>query len=137
GDVAARRAGGRGRPARRPADPRPRERRRPPLPCGGGAGGGARTPLGRPPARPHPAPGTRRELTAVVLTRIEIDGFKTCKDFTLDVPPFLSVIGPNAVGKSNLFDALQFLRDVTDRGFTVAVQSARGGLEDLFRRRGD
>jgi predicted ATPase len=72
-----------------------------------------------------------------VLTRIEIDGFKTFKDFALDVPPFLAVIGPNAVGKSNLFDALQFLRDVTDRGLAAAVQAARGGLDDLFRRRGD
>jgi predicted ATPase len=72
-----------------------------------------------------------------VLTRIEIDGFKTFKDFALDVPPFLAVIGPNAVGKSNLFDALQFLRDVTDRGLSAAVQAARGGLDDLFRRRGD
>lgn len=72
-----------------------------------------------------------------MLTRIEIDGFKTFKDFALDVPPFLAVIGPNAVGKSNLFDALQFLREVTDRGLSAAVQSARGGLDDLFRRRGD
>lgn len=72
-----------------------------------------------------------------MLTRIEIDGFKTFKDFALDVPPFLAVIGPNAVGKSNLFDALEFLRDVTDRGLSAAVLAARGGLDDLFRRRGD
>lgn len=66
-----------------------------------------------------------------MLTRIEIDGFKTFKDFALDVPPFLAVIGPNAVGKSNLFDGLQFLRDVTDRGLSAVVQAARGGLRSM------
>jgi predicted ATP-dependent endonuclease of OLD family len=45
-----------------------------------------------------------------MLTRIEIDGFKTFRDFALDVPPFLVVLGRNASGKSNLFDAIQFLR---------------------------
>jgi predicted ATPase len=37
-----------------------------------------------------------------VLTRIEIDRFKTFRDFALDVPPFLVVLGRNGAGKSNL-----------------------------------
>jgi recombinational DNA repair ATPase RecF len=44
-----------------------------------------------------------------MLTRIEIDGFKSFRDFALDIPPFLVIIGRNAAGKSNLFDAIQFL----------------------------
>jgi hypothetical protein len=31
-----------------------------------------------------------------VITRIEIDGFKSFVDFKLDVPPFLVVMGGNA-----------------------------------------
>lgn len=72
-----------------------------------------------------------------MITRIEVDGFKTFKDFRFDLTPFLAVLGPNAAGKSNLFDAIQFLRRVTDESLTAAVQGARGDLDDLFRRRGD
>jgi hypothetical protein len=44
-----------------------------------------------------------------VITRLEIDGFKSFVDFELDVPPFLVVMGENAGGKSNLVDALMAL----------------------------
>jgi AAA15 family ATPase/GTPase len=44
-----------------------------------------------------------------MLTRIEIDGFKTFEDFGLDLKPLTAIVGPNASGKSNLFDALRFL----------------------------
>lgn len=44
-----------------------------------------------------------------MITRIEIDGFKSFVDFELDVPPFLVVMGENAGGKSNLVDALMAL----------------------------
>jgi predicted ATPase len=70
-----------------------------------------------------------------VLTRIEIDGFKTFKDFALDVPPFLVVLGQNAAGKSNLFDAIAFL-SLLARGETVmqAVRESRGDLSELLHR---
>ncbi|MCA2222991.1 AAA family ATPase [Nonomuraea aurantiaca] len=45
-----------------------------------------------------------------MLTRIEIDGFRSFLDFELDVPPFLALVGPNSSGKSNLLDALGFAR---------------------------
>ena len=45
-----------------------------------------------------------------MLTRIEIDGFKSFLDSGLDVPPFLALVGPNSSGKSNLLDALGFAR---------------------------
>ena len=37
-----------------------------------------------------------------MITRVEIDGFTSFLDFTLDVPPFLALVGPNASGKPNL-----------------------------------
>jgi len=43
-----------------------------------------------------------------MITRIEIDGFKSFRDFTLDVPPLLVLAGPTAGGKSNLLDAVDY-----------------------------
>jgi predicted ATPase len=72
-----------------------------------------------------------------VLTRIEIDGFKSFRDFTLDIPPFLVIIGRNAAGKSNLFDAIQFLNRLAGEPVLDVAQYMRGDLVDLFHRHTD
>jgi predicted ATPase len=72
-----------------------------------------------------------------LLTHIEIDGFKTFNKFSMDLQPFVAVLGANATGKSNLFDAIQFIRRLTENNLNTAVQQARGELEDLFRHRRD
>ncbi|ASO22390.1 putative ATPase [Actinoalloteichus hoggarensis] len=70
-----------------------------------------------------------------MLTRIEIDGFKSFADFELDLPPFLVVLGQNASGKSNLFDAVQLLRRlVSAPSLFDAFADMRGELSELFRR---
>jgi predicted ATPase len=71
-----------------------------------------------------------------MLTRIEIDGFKSFADFGLDIPPFLAIVGPNAAGKSNLFDAIQMLRRLADDTTRGAFTAARGEMGELFRRVG-
>jgi len=68
-----------------------------------------------------------------MLTRIEIDGFKTFEKFTLDLQPFSAVVGPNASGKSNLFDALKFLSLLSLHDIRTAMQDLRGEPEELFR----
>lgn len=72
-----------------------------------------------------------------MLTRIEIDGFKSFRDFALDVPPFLVIIGRNAAGKSNLFDAIQFLGRLAGDPLLEAAQHMRGDVADLFHRHTD
>lgn len=72
-----------------------------------------------------------------MITRIEIDGFKSFAGFTLDLPPFLAVIGTNASGKSNLFDALRFLSALARRDLYDAIDSVRGDPLGIFRQRGD
>ncbi|MEV6349389.1 AAA family ATPase [Actinoplanes sp. NPDC051851] len=67
-----------------------------------------------------------------MLTRIEIDGFKTFRDFALDLPPFLVVLGRNGAGKSNLFDALRFLSRLAHEPLAKAAPHARGELPELF-----
>ncbi len=44
-----------------------------------------------------------------MLTRIEIDGFKSFTNFSMDFSPLTLIAGLNASGKSNLFDALHLL----------------------------
>nr|QQZ49753.1 AAA family ATPase [Phenylobacterium glaciei] len=61
-----------------------------------------------------------------MLTRIEIDGFKTFEHFSLDLQPFTAIVGPNASGKSNLFDALRFLSLLAQVDIRTAMQDLRG-----------
>ena len=71
-----------------------------------------------------------------MITRIEIDGFKTFDDFSLDVPPFLVLLGANGSGKSNLLEVVVLLgRLMRDpRGQTLVRYARRGGPRELFRR---
>ena len=69
-----------------------------------------------------------------MLTRIEIDGFKTFENFGLDLEPLTAVVGPNASGKSSLFDALRFLSLLAQFDICTAMQGLRGEPEELFRR---
>lgn len=68
-----------------------------------------------------------------MITRIEIDGFKTFEGFALDLQPFMAIVGPNASGKSNLFDALRFLSLLAKDNIRAATQGLRGEPEELFR----
>lgn len=76
-----------------------------------------------------------------MITRLEIDGFKTFQSFALDFEPFQIIVGPNAVGKSNLFDALRLLSRLADLDLRTAFQGTeseiasevmRGEAAELF-----
>ncbi|MEA3048627.1 MAG: hypothetical protein QOG84_463 [Sphingomonadales bacterium] len=69
-----------------------------------------------------------------MITRIEISGFKTFENFGVDLQPFTALVGPNASGKSNLFDAFRFLSLLAQHDIRVAMQDLRGEPEELFRR---
>lgn len=68
-----------------------------------------------------------------MLTRIEIDGFKSFERFELDVPPFAVIVGPNAAGKSNLFDALRLLSQLAVTDVRSAMRELRGEPHEFFR----
>jgi predicted ATPase len=68
-----------------------------------------------------------------LITRVEIDGFKTFDGFSADLRPFVAVVGANATGKSNLFDALKFLARLAQTDVRQAMQDLRGEPEELFR----
>src|ERR1700694_5131254 len=66
-----------------------------------------------------------------MITLIEIDGFKTFKDFKVELAPFQVIVGPNGSGKSNLFDALQLLSRLAETDLFSAFQGLRGDAGEL------
>ena len=72
-----------------------------------------------------------------MLTRIELDGFKSFTNFALDLQPLTVVAGTNASGKSNLFDAIQFLAALAGEDLRSALSAVRGEPHELFTRRAD
>ncbi|MFN0315676.1 MAG: AAA family ATPase [Burkholderiales bacterium] len=62
------------------------------------------------------------------LKSIRIRHYKSLADVQLlDLTPVTLLVGPNAVGKSNIVDGLRFLRDIVTDGLDHAV-SKRGGI---------
>lgn len=68
-----------------------------------------------------------------MLTRIEIDGFKAFQKFSMDFRPFQVFIGPNGVGKTNLFDAIMLLANLAgENTLENAFRHSRGEIGELF-----
>lgn len=69
-----------------------------------------------------------------MITKIEISGFKSFYNFSLDLKPFQVIVGLNAAGKSNLFDALLLLSKLAEKDIRSAFQEVRGESGELFTR---
>jgi predicted ATPase len=60
-----------------------------------------------------------------MLTRLRVSGFKNLLDVDVSFGPFTCIAGGNAVGKSNLFDAIMFLSALADRPLIEAAMGVR------------
>ncbi|MFT4081073.1 MAG: AAA family ATPase [Nocardioides sp.] len=60
-----------------------------------------------------------------MLTKLEVDGFKNLFDVSVEFGPYTCIAGPNALGKSNLLDAIEFLSLLMDYPFMEAAQQVR------------
>lgn len=68
-----------------------------------------------------------------MLTRLEIDGFKSFESLDISLSPFTVILGSNAAGKSNLFDAIKLLSNLATRDVAEALKDMRGEPLELFR----
>lgn len=64
-----------------------------------------------------------------MLTRLKVSGFKNLVDIDIHFGPFTCIAGGNGVGKSNIFDMIQFLSLLADKPVSDAAS--------LLRTRGD
>ena len=67
-----------------------------------------------------------------MLKHIEIINYKSIAHCSLSFSDEVVIVGPNGVGKSNLFDAMNFLRDAAVEGLDHAV-TKRHGIESVRR----
>lgn len=78
-----------------------------------------------------------------MLIRLKVDGFKNLAGVDIPFGPFTCIAGPNAAGKSNLFDAITFLSALADRPLLDAAASVRsqagpgGDIRRLFHHVGN
>ena len=77
-----------------------------------------------------------------MLTRLQVSGFKNLVDVDVRFGPFTCIAGANGTGKSNLFDAIQFLSRLASDTFVDAATSIRAeeekatSVQSLFHRIG-
>lgn len=78
-----------------------------------------------------------------MLTRLKVSGFKNLVAVDVRFGPFTCIAGPNAVGKSNLFDAIRFLSLAANDTLMNAALAVRseggrtGDIRSLFHRSGE
>ena len=66
------------------------------------------------------------------LSQIEIENFKGIGSRQrIDLKPITLLFGPNSAGKSTIFQALHYLREILERGNTDPDRTIAGGLIDL------
>jgi predicted ATPase len=72
-----------------------------------------------------------------MLTRLEVDGFKSLRDFEIDLEPLTVLVGPNGAGKSNILEALGLIARLGEHRPEEALKLGRGRASDQFWRHGE
>lgn len=67
-----------------------------------------------------------------MLLRLKIRGFKNLRDVDIRFGPLTCFVGSNAVGKSNVFDAIQLLRNLADHEIQAAAEAVRSPAAGHF-----
>ncbi len=65
-----------------------------------------------------------------MLLRLEVDGFKNLVGFHAEFGPLTCIAGENGVGKSNVFDAIEFLSLLADQPLLEAARLVRSNRAD-------
>lgn len=64
-----------------------------------------------------------------MLTRLEVRGFKNLLDLDVEFGAFTCIAGANGVGKSNVFDVIEFMSHLASEPFAEAAQRVRGAAD--------
>ena len=69
----------------------------------------------------------------MIITRLKLTNWRNFTDVDVPLLDRAFIIGPNASGKSNLLDAIRFLRDVAKRegGGLQSAVARRGGVRQI------
>ncbi len=67
-----------------------------------------------------------------MITKIEINGFKTFENFSMEFAPLVVIAGTNGSGKSNLFDVLMLVSAISEKDLKEAFANQRGDASELF-----
>lgn len=67
-----------------------------------------------------------------MLLRLRVKNFKSFNDCEIRFGPFTCLVGANGVGKSNVFDAIHFLRSLASSDIQTAAQSIRTTAGGMF-----
>lgn len=67
-----------------------------------------------------------------MLLRLAVKGFKNLRDVDVRFGPLTCFVGTNGVGKSNVFDAIQFLRYLADSEIQHAAEAIRSPASGMF-----
>lgn len=65
-----------------------------------------------------------------MLLRLEVDGFKNLIGFSAEFGAFTCIAGENGVGKSNVFDAIEFLSLLASNSLIEAARQVRSSRDD-------
>lgn len=66
------------------------------------------------------------------LDRIEVEGFKTIKELSLDLQSLNVLVGANATGKSNFISLFRLLNQMVERNFQLSVRQMGGAHALLY-----
>ena len=66
----------------------------------------------------------------MIITRLQLENWRNFRAVDVPLQQRTFIIGPNASGKSNLLDAVRFLRDVSNDGLQRALEQ-RGGISKI------
>ncbi len=72
-----------------------------------------------------------------MITKLEIDGFKSFEKFEIVLQPVVVIAGANASGKSNLFDAITLLSEIAKNDLLTSFSKQRGEPLELFTQYGN
>lgn len=67
----------------------------------------------------------------MILTRLEIDNFKSLNDFDIDIHPFSVIVGNNASGKSSILQALDFMAQGVKSDFSNYLSDRNLRVDDI------